>query len=207
MVIVYCHVSFISFFWGGGNGKHYTWSSQSFKWFRLHKPLLKAIFSHHSCKWCYQWVTGVITLVVGVITSFITGSGSTLYLIRFIWHGYALGCAPSPEIPVTRMTAYISRFRNPLPLPLLLREVCRFILKILLWTHVQFKKATPLRLPQKRQPQIRAEWTGEMNHHSPLRRPYQALVAKSIALGVDFWDSRGERGLHHSFSTLWRGTI
>ena len=29
-------------------------------------------------KWPYKWVTGVITLLIGVITPFITGRGPTL---------------------------------------------------------------------------------------------------------------------------------
>ena len=32
-----------------------------------------------SYKWHYKWVTGVITLLIGVITPFITGRGPTLY--------------------------------------------------------------------------------------------------------------------------------
>ena len=32
-----------------------------------------------SYKWPYKWVTGVITLLIGVITPFITGRGPTLH--------------------------------------------------------------------------------------------------------------------------------
>ena len=37
------------------------WAPTSYKW------------SYNPCKWPYKWVTGVITLPIGVITPFITG--------------------------------------------------------------------------------------------------------------------------------------
>ena len=46
---------------------HTRWAPTSYKW------------SYNPYKWPYNWVTGVITLLIEVITPFITSRGPTLY--------------------------------------------------------------------------------------------------------------------------------
>ena len=47
------------------------WAPTSYKW------------SYKPYKWPYKWVTGVITLLIGVITPFTTSRGPTLWQLNF----------------------------------------------------------------------------------------------------------------------------
>ena len=50
---------------------HTRWAPTSYKW------------SYNSYKWPCKWVTGAITLLIGVITPFITGRGPPCTLVDF----------------------------------------------------------------------------------------------------------------------------